>query len=418
MLLQQNNNEYQRLVDRSMLGLRKSTGAQSPGTAASPVIDLVNLLIEQAIADGASDIHLEPAGEALRVRLRIDGRLTEPVAPLPAELQSLVISRLKIMSRLDTTDRQHPLDGRITYPYRGREIDIRVSTLPLLGGEKIVLRLLNTANQLLDIKELNFSAAHEALFRAWCKKPDGLIINCGPVNSGKTTSLYAALTMLNRPDANLTTIEDPVEYDLPGINQLQVNPATGLTFASGLRAILRQDPDILMIGEIRDSETADIAIRADITGRLVLSTLHAPDTAGAIIRLLDMGAKPYLLADSLIGITAQRLVRRLCPACREAYTVQDGTPEAQLLGALFRPGLTLYRAKGCPACRQTGYQGRLAIHELLPMSEELHDAILRQSPARTLRTLALSGGMRTLLQDGLSKALQGETSLEEISRVV
>ena len=418
MLLQQAQNEYSRLVDRCLLNIRPQGPGQPSTASSSPVIDLVNLLLEQAITAGASDIHLEPAADGLRVRLRLDGSLTELDKPLPPELTTLIISRLKVMSRLDTTDKRRPLDGRFTYPFHGREIDVRVSTLPLLDGEKLVLRLLNTTNQLLSIDQLNFSAPNEALFRRWCRRPNGLILNVGPVGSGKTTTLYAALSLLNSPERNIVTIEDPVEYYLSGISQVQVNPAVDLTFATGLRAILRQDPDILMVGEIRDNETAEIAVRAGLTGRLIFSTLHASDACGAVSRLLDMQVRPYLLADTLLGVIAQRLVRRLCPECKARYPVAPGSPEAELLGELFTPGLTLYRPVGCPACHGTGYRGRMAIHELLTVTPQLHAAILREPDAQQLRTLARQNGMTTLLQDGLTKALAGETALEEVSRVV
>ena len=323
----------QKLIEQSLWGARQNqnTSRAAPNVSSAPIVTLVDRIIQSALALRASDIHLDPAENQVRVRLRIDGRLSELPPALPLELKDILLARIKVMAQLDTTVHHLPLDGRITYPFHDGSIDIRVSTMPVLDGEKIVLRLLNREQHLRTLEELDFSPANMTLFRRWCHAPYGLILNVGPVNSGKTTSLYAALNLLNSPEKNIVTIEDPVEYYLPGINQVQVNTKVGLSFARGLRALLRQDPDICMVGEIRDEETAEIAVRAALTGRLLFTTLHTGNAAGAVFRLLDMGIRSYFLSAALLGITAQRLVRRLCPVCREEYEIPAESPEAVFL---------------------------------------------------------------------------------------
>lgn len=412
--------DFKQLVDTTLLSIH-STGYQpigSPTVTNAPVVNLVNRIITDSADLNASDIHIEPVEDKIRIRVRIDGVLQELCEPLPLKLLSFIVSRLKILSKLNSVEYRIPQDGRIAFPYKGHDIDIRVSTMPLLDGEKVVLRLLNLSHRLLDIAELDFSAENEKLFRSWCHKPYGLILNVGPVNSGKTTTLYAALTELNSPARNIVTIEDPVEYHLPGINQIQVNPKVDLTFARGLRSVLRQDPDIVMLGEIRDEETAEIAIRAALTGHLFFTTLHTGDAVGAVFRLIDMKVIPYLLSASLIGIMGQRLVRRLCPHCAEKYSISPNSPDAALLGEHFSPDLEFSRAVGCPQCNNTGYKGRIAIHELLPITDNLRSAILNRLDLHSFEQLALTEKMHTLLDDGITKAMAGKTTLTEIRRVI
>lgn len=389
-----------------------------PTVTDAPIVALVNHMIDEAIENHASDIHIEPIHEGIRIRMRIDGELFEWQKPLPLPMQAVLTARIKIMSQLDTTEHRLPQDGRISYKYKSEAVDIRVSTMPVMDGEKIVLRLLNGSRQLMKIAELDFSPRNEALFQRWSHMPYGLITACGPVNSGKTTSLYAALSELNTIRKNIVTIEDPIEYSLAGVNQIQVNSKINLTFAKGLRSTLRQDPDIIMVGEIRDEETAEIAIRAALTGRLLFTTLHTGDAVGAIFRLLDMGIVPYLLSASLIGIVAQRLVRRLCPACRKAYFVEEGSAEAIQLGKYFRPGIKLYQAIGCDACNCTGYKGRIAIHELLPITDALRTAIIKRQDLPAFRELAVESGMVSLFEDGIEKSIAGLTTLQEVRRII
>jgi len=414
----QQDDAFRTLADNVLSGIRQYERLVVPTVTDAPIVSLVNQLINEAIESDASDIHIEPVNQLIRIRLRIDGELSEWHQPLPAQMQAVLISRIKIMSQLNTTEHRLPQDGRISYPYHDHNVDIRVSTMPVMGGEKLVLRLLNGSQQLKAIAELDLSAPNEALFRRWSHMPYGLIASCGPVNSGKTTSLYAALNELNSIYKNIVTIEDPIEYSLSGVNQIQVNTKMELTFAAGLRSILRQDPDIIMVGEIRDEETAEIAIRAALTGRLLFTTLHTGDAVGAIFRLLDMGIMPYLLSAALIGIVAQRLVRRLCPQCRELYTVETSSPEAVLLGRHFYPGIQLYHARGCEICHHTGYRGRLAIHELLPVSDTLRAAILQRQDLPTFRKLTAATGMTSLLDDGIKKSIAGLTTIQEVRRTI
>lgn len=384
-----------------------------------PIIEFVNTLLEEAIRMHASDVHVEPYGGAVRIRCRVDGELIEAHGPVPIQVHAFLLARLKVMAHMDTTEHRLPIDGKILFePQDGSApVDIRVSTIPLLAGEKIVLRFLNTSHELLDIRKLAFTPTNERLFRQLCHMPGRMLLACGPVNSGKTTALYAALHELNTVGRNIVTIEDPVEYHLSGINQMQIQPKTGLTFATGLRAILRQDPDVVMLGEIRDEETAGIAVRAALTGHQLFSTLHTRQAVGAVFRLLDMGVAPYLLAASLGGVLAQRLVRRICPVCSTAYPV-TGTAMEKLLLPQLEGGQQLYRGCGCSACHGTGYQGRLALHELLAMDREWQAAILQRRPLVYMEELQVSKGIRTLAQDGVEKALLGLTTLEEVARVI
>ncbi len=384
-----------------------------------PIVEFVNRMIEEAVQCRATDIHIEPMEDAVRIRFRIDGNLCETHEHLPLKMHAFLISRLKVMAHMDTTKHQNAQDGRILYQSSscGRPLDIRLATIPLLFGEKAVLRLLDSSHELLNISNLDFSQRNEERFRQLYHLPGGLILLSGPVNSGKTTSLYAVLSDLNTTGRNLMSIEDPVEYQLAGVNQIQVNPKTGMSFAEGLRAILRQDPDVVMVGEIRDEETAEIAVRAALTGRLLLSTIHTGHAAGALFRLLDMGIAPYLLASAIAGVLAQRLVRRICPECKVSYRIEAGSSEALFLGDVYQEGLEAYRGTGCTVCNGTGYLGRIALQELLVMNTALRQAILKRQDLNSIRGIAVRQRMLTLRQDGIAKALQGSTTLAEVVRI-
>lgn len=383
----------------------------------APVIRLVNQIIDRAVEQGASDIHLEPFEGRLRVRYRVDGVLREIDAP-PAGLMQAVTSRVKIMARLNIAERRLPQDGRIRHAARGREIDLRVSTTPSVHGESVVLRLLDRNNVSLDIAELGFSKGAAASYLDLLENPHGIMLLTGPTGSGKTTTLYTSLLRLNTEARKILTVEDPVEYQLDGIVQVQVKPEIDLTFASALRSFLRQDPDIMMVGEIRDLETAQIAVQAALTGHLVLSTLHTNQAAGAVTRLLEMGIPDYLLSSTLNGVAAQRLVRRLCMECREDYAPDSALVERLGFGALPELGApdVLYRARGCTACDGTGYRGRLGVIEVLKMNDDLRALVMSEPDAQSIEDAARRGGMRTLYHDALAKAANGVTSIEEVLR--
>ena len=380
----------------------------------APVIRLVNLLVESAIAAEASDIHIEPFEDTLRVRYRIDGILFDQESP-PRRLRDAVTSRIKLMAEMNIAERRLPQDGRIRVSLHGRRVDIRVSTIPTVHGESIVMRLLDRASVFLPLEKLGFGSDTLKHFEALIQRPHGILLVTGPTGSGKTTTLYAALEKINSPDRKILTIEDPVEYQLKGVNQIPVKPKIGLSFATGLRHIVRQDPDVILVGEIRDLETVDIAIQAALTGHMVFSTLHTNDAPGAIPRLQDMGAEPYLIASVLEGVLAQRLVRRICQACRAAETPSAADIEA--LGVEAPPGVTLYRGLGCDECRNTGYRGRTAIYELFTITEDVRSLILRRASSREIRRLAVEAGMTTLRMDGWSRACEGVTTVEEVLRV-
>src|SRR2546426_7266066 len=380
----------------------------------APVIRLVNLLVESAIAAEASDIHIEPFEDTLRVRYRIDGILFDQESP-PRRLRDAVTSRIKLMAEMNIAERRLPQDGRIRVSLHGRRVDIRVSTIPTVHGESIVMRLLDRASVFLPLEKLGFGADTLKHFEALIQRPHGILLVTGPTGSGKTTTLYAALEKINSPDRKILTVEDPVEYQLKGVNQIPVKPKIGLSFATGLRHIVRQDPDVILVGEIRDLETVDIAIQAALTGHMVFSTLHTNDAPGAIPRLQDMGAEPYLIASVLEGVLAQRLVRRICQACRAPETPSAADIEA--LGVEAPPGVTLYRGLGCDECRNTGYRGRTAIYELFTITEDVRSLILRRASSREIRRLAVEAGMTTLRMDGWSRACEGVTTVEEVLRV-
>jgi general secretion pathway protein E len=383
----------------------------------APVIRLVNTLITRAVEMAASDIHLESTATDLRVRYRIDGMLREMETP-PARLRSAIISRIKIMAKLNIAERRLPQDGRIRLAVRGKEIDFRVSTTPAIHGESVVLRILDRSSLALDFVALGFDDTQLPQFMDCLMRPHGIVLVSGPTGSGKTTTLYAALTQLNSPDRKILTAEDPVEYVLAGINQVQMNPDIGLTFATALQSFLRQDPDIMMIGEIRNLETAQIAVQAALTGHLVLSTVHTNDAASAMTRLLDMGIENYLLNSTVNAVIGQRLVRRLCERCREPY---EPAPELVatlgLSAADYDSPLTLYRPKGCPACNGLGFAGRTMILELMVMNDEIRSLVLRRAEAREVQTKAIHSGMQTMYGHGMRKAFTGITTIEEVFRV-
>jgi type IV pilus assembly protein PilB len=384
----------------------------------APIVKYVNLLITQAIQDRASDIHLEPGEHDLRVRFRIDGVLHE-IMRSPKAIQSGVISRLKIMADINIAERRIPQDGRLSVNAHGKKIDLRVATLPTVWGEKVVMRILDNSTARLDLSDLGFSDSNYERYSRSFTKPYGMILVTGPTGSGKSTTLYATLNIVSRPEVNVITVEDPVEYRLPGINQVQTNNKAGLTFASALRSILRSDPDIVLIGEIRDHETAQIAVEASLTGHLVLSTLHTNDAPSAVTRLIEMDIEPFLVGSALDCVVAQRLARRLCSKCKEEYVP---TPE-MLVQSRFpwesgQPLPTLYRPVGCSACAKTGYKGRLALHEVMLVSEQIERMAVEHASATAIGEVARAEGMVTLRDDGLAKVLAGVTSLDEILRVV
>jgi general secretion pathway protein E len=379
----------------------------------APVVRLVNLLVENAISAEASDIHIEPFEDTLRIRYRIDGVLYEQEAP-PRRLQAAVTSRIKIMAEMNIAERRLPQDGRIRVTLHGQRVDIRVSTMPTVHGESIVMRLLQRASVFHPLEQLGFPTDLQKRFEGLIKRPHGILLVTGPTGSGKTTTLYAALDKINAPGVKIITVEDPVEYQLKGVNQIPVKPKIGLNFAQGLRHIVRQDPDVILVGEIRDLETAEIAIQASLTGHLVFSTLHTNDAPGAITRLQDMGVEPYLVASVLEGVLAQRLVRRVCPACR----VPDKPSAADLDALGVTPAnVTLTRGKGCDECRGTGYRGRSGIYELFVIDEDARSLMLRRASTRDIRQHAIQRGMTTLRMDGYKRACEGVTTVEEVLRV-
>ena len=381
----------------------------------APVIRMINALLTQAVRDNASDIHIEPYQNSLKIRQRLDGILYDMLSP-PKHVQSALISRIKIMANLNIAEKRLPQDGRIELKVGNKDVDIRVSTLPTSFGERVVLRLLDKSSVLITLTELGMPEDRFIPFTEQIKAANGIVLVTGPTGSGKTTTLYAALTSINNTDINIITVEDPVEYRISGIGQVQVNPKINLTFASGLRSIVRQDPDVILIGEIRDTETAEIAIQSALTGHLVFSTLHTNDAASAITRLVDMGVEPFLLSSSINAILAQRLVRIICPHCKEAYTPD---PEAWIRLGITPEDSTqqAYKGKGCAKCHHTGYKGRCGIFELLLMDREMKHLILQTANANEIKELAIKNGMITLRHDGAMKVFQGITTIEEVYRV-
>jgi general secretion pathway protein E len=383
----------------------------------APIIRLVNSLLFQAAKDRASDIHIEPFERDLAVRFRIDGVLYDILSP-PKRFQPVIISRVKIMAGLNIAEKRLPQDGRIRIRLAGKDIDIRVSIVPTAFGERVVMRLLDKSTTVLRLEELGLVGPKHDMVSRLIKQSHGIILVTGPTGSGKTTTLYAALSKINTIDKNIITIEDPIEYQLHGIGQIQVSPKIELTFASGLRSILRQDPDVIMVGEIRDLETAEIAIQAALTGHLVFSTLHTNDSFGAMTRLLDMGIEPFLVSSSVIAVMAQRLVRRVCSACREAYQPSREELEELSIAPQRLIGRTAYKSgQGCNQCKRTGYRGRTGIHELLVVDDEIRGLVMKSADAASIRRAATARGMNTLREDGADKVLDGITTIEEVLRV-
>ncbi|MEC5187214.1 type IV pilus assembly protein PilB [Geobacillus thermodenitrificans] len=380
----------------------------------SPIVRLVNQILQLAVEQRASDIHIDPQETKVLIRYRIDGLLRTERA-LPKHMQSMLTARIKILANMDITEHRIPQDGRMKMDIDFHPVDLRVSTLPTVYGEKIVMRVLDLGAALNDIHKLSFNSVNLERFIRLIERPNGIVLITGPTGSGKSSTLYAALNHLNREEVNIITIEDPVEYQIEGVNQIQVNPNVGLTFAQGLRSILRQDPNIIMVGEIRDRETAEVAIRASLTGHLVLSTLHTNDALSTITRLIDMGIEPFLVATSLVGVVSQRLVRRVCRDCQETY--EPTKREKEIFARRGIEVQTLARGRGCPMCNMTGYRGRLAIHELLVVTDEMRRVILNNEPFSKLRELAIQSKMIFLLDDGLLKVKQGITTLEEVLKV-
>ena len=407
------------LVEKAVNKLRPDDIVLAPQIQTAedaPIISIVNSLFVQAVREGASDIHIEPQEKVLRIRIRVDGILREVVS-FTRDIHSAIMSRIKIMGNMDIAEKRLPQDGRISILEQGREIDIRVSTLPTIFGEKAVLRILDKAAVILDINKLGFSNSNLERYHHLYSQSYGMILATGPTGSGKTTTLYSTLSEINTIGKNTITIEDPVEYRLDGANQVQVNPKAGLTFASGLRSILRQDPNIVMVGEIRDSETADIAVRAALTGHLVLSTLHTNDAAGALTRLIDMGIEPFLVASSVLGVIAQRLVRVICPECKKAYVPAPDSLERLYLGIAPSQPIELYKGLGCANCAFTGYRGRMGIHEVMPIGPRIRKLISQRASTDEIAFCAGKEGMVSMKEDGIQKAFAGLTTIEEVMRV-
>jgi len=383
----------------------------------APIIRVVNVVIQQAIKDRASDIHVEPDRRGVRIRYRIDGVLHE-VMRVPKYVHAPLVSRIKIMADMNIAERRLPQDGRIHIRHESKDYDLRVSSVPTVFGEKVVMRILDQSSVLIGLNKLGMFAETQAQLESIMVQPNGMILSTGPTGSGKTTTQYSILNKINSVEKNILTIEDPVEYQLPGLNQVHVNRRAGLTFANAMRSFLRQDPDIIMVGEIRDLETAETAVQASLTGHLVLSTVHTNDAPSTITRLMDMGVEPFLIASSVIGILAQRLGRRICQNCKEPYR-----PPAE---ALHRVGFTVedmenvvfYRGRGCEQCRHTGYRGRMGIFEMMLINEEIADLTVKRAPLSEVRNAALANGMKTLKMDGFQKVLEGTTTVEEVMRVV
>ncbi|MFI4860496.1 MAG: GspE/PulE family protein [Phycisphaerales bacterium JB063] len=380
----------------------------------SPIVNLVNIALLQAVKDGASDIHIEPERKGTRIRYRIDGSMRELMKP-PSGMHAAIVSRVKVVGKMDISEKRLPQEGRVRIVAEGRDVDLRVSSIPTLLGEKLVIRLLDKSNLNVRMEQLGFRAEALGTFKHMLAQPNGLVLVTGPTGSGKTTTLYSALDLLRSPEVNLVTVEDPVEYQMDLINQIHVNDAVGMTFARALRSILRQDPDIIMVGEIRDEETARVAVQAALTGHLVLATLHTNDAPGAVSRLLDMGIEPYLLSGALVGVVAQRLARKVCTDCQTKYY-----PDPEILeeaGLLDKTGRAFRKGAGCRACHDTGFRGRVGVYEVMEVTSPIRRLIHRAAASHELRDTARAGGATTLHEEGIALALAGATSLEEIIRV-
>jgi general secretion pathway protein E len=380
----------------------------------APIIRLVDSLLQQAVKERASDVHVEPFEKEIRVRFRVDDILYEPVSPLPKALLPSVVSRVKILGGLNIAEKRLPQDGRIQLKIAGRDYDVRLSTVPIAHGERLVMRLLPRTTEMLDLGRLGFNEGHLATWERLIRRPNGIVLVTGPTGSGKTTTLYGALSRINRSDRNIITIDDPVEIQLPGVGQIEVNPKIGLSFANALRSVLRQDPNVVLVGEIRDLETAEIAIQASLTGHLVFSTLHTNDAPSAITRMVDMGVEAFLVASSLVAVLAQRLVRVLCVECREAYA-PTGEALAEI-GITSKDEVGVFRAVGCGQCHHTGYRGRIGIFELMLVDDAVRGLVTQSTDSKTIKRTAIQRGMHTLRADGARKVLDGVTSIEEVLR--
>ena len=394
----------------------EETGDLLEDTSDAPIIKLVNLMLSQAVKARASDIHIEPAQNRIKIRYRVDGVLYDRLSP-PKHIQSTLTSRIKIMAKMNIAEKRLPQDGRIEIRIADKNVDIRVSTIPTAFGERVVMRLLDKTNVLLKVSDLGMPENRLKKFDDLIRSAHGIFLVTGPTGSGKTTTLYAALSTINRSDINIITIEDPVEYQIDGIGQIQVNPKIELTFAKGLRSIVRQDPDVILVGEIRDLETAEIAIQSALTGHLVFSTLHTNDASSAVTRLIDMGIESFLVTSSVLAILAQRLVRTICADCREEYTPDRESLQSIGIDPDMAEGRKFYRGRGCPSCLNTGYMGRTGIFELMMLDDRIKNLILKTSDANTIKRRAVEQGMVTLRQDGAQKVLNGITTIEEIFRV-
>lgn len=394
----------------------EKTGDLLDETSEAPIIRLVNLMLSQAVKARASDIHVEPYKDKLKVRYRVDGILYDKLAP-PKRIQSTLVSRIKVMASLNIAEKRLPQDGRIDIKIADKNVDIRVSTIPTAFGERVVLRLLDKSSVLLELSDLGLPEDRFKLVDRLIRTPHGIILVTGPTGSGKTTTLYAALNTINNSDINIITIEDPVEYQIEGIGQIQVNPKIGLNFANGLRSIVRQDPDVILVGEIRDMETAEISIQSALTGHLVFSTLHTNDSATAVTRLIDMGIEPFLVSSSVMAILAQRLVRVVCDDCKETYAPHEESLESIGITPEMAAGRKIYRGKGCPSCLNTGYRGRTGIFELMILDDSIKNLILKTSDANAIKRQAVEQGMLSLRQDGAHKVLDGITTIEEVFRI-
>jgi len=402
-------------LSETIRDILNQTNTLDDDSESSPLIRLADQLIVLGIRSHATDIHIEPEENSLRVRMRRDGMMHEECL-MPAELKGALTARLKIMAGMDVTEKRIPQDGRIRFHVSKRKVDLRVSSLPTQHGESIVIRVLDAAGKKLSLDNIGFSSKALQQFKTALDTPHGVILVTGPTGSGKTTTLYAAIEAIDSLQRSVFTLEDPVEYAMPGIRQVQVNAEVGMSFAAGLRSLLRQDPDVILVGEIRDQETASLAIRAALTGHAVFSTLHTNDAVGAIPRLIDMGIEPYLLPSALVAIVAQRLVRKLCINCKQP--VNDSRDVLEKLGVKHQSDIQLWQAKGCDACNHSGYFGRMAIYEVLNIDDSFHDAIMGNANRAEILKLAKNNGMQSLLEDGIIKAMQGHTSIEEVMRVV
>ncbi|MBR1727955.1 MAG: type II/IV secretion system protein [Selenomonadaceae bacterium] len=413
-----NLNELETILEKLTRQTLYSMNRPGQNLENSPIVRLINTILNHAVEIQATDIHIEPQKDNLRIRYRVDGLLCEFHKPLDAAIIQTFISRIKIISNMDTTNSNIPLDGHIDHQYKDRKIDMRVASIPIKYGETIVIRLMDVTENLKNISELGMSDKTEKIFRKLIHSPSGMFIVTGPMNSGKSTALYAALRELNTGEQHIMTLEDPIEQFVDGVNQMEVVEKTGLTFANGLRSMLRMDCNCIMVGEARDTETAKIAVRAALTGHLILTTLHAKDSCSAIFRLLEMNVEPYLLAATLTGVMSQRLVRKICPHCKQSYEVDKNSIEAEILGKFYHEGMKLYRGEGCDQCHHSGFFGRIVINEILEINDDIRKLILNFNDIEALRRITLAENFTTMFEDGIKKVVAGLTTINEIQRVI